>query len=116
MAPNVRPLRPSYDKENSTEHEGIVDKLNSRQLLCFYLGQLNDAARECMEPTPWRDFLLRVKHAGFVSQTLVASKKRLRISMGQTHEWGQMELGNQFEKDASIDRIAFRIPASQGRI
>ena len=41
------------------------------------LGQLDDAAKECMEPTPWRDYLLRVKHAGFVSQTLVASKNAI---------------------------------------
>ena len=41
------------------------------------LEQLDDAARECMEPTPWRDYLLRVKHAGFVSQTLVASKNAI---------------------------------------
>jgi hypothetical protein len=38
------------------------------------LRQLDDAAKECMETTPWRDYLLRVKHAGFVSQSLVASK------------------------------------------
>ena len=37
------------------------------------LGQLDDAAKECMESTPWRDYLLRVQHAGFVSQALVAS-------------------------------------------
>ena len=30
-----------------------------------------------MEPTPWRDYLLHVKHAGFVSQTLVASKNAI---------------------------------------
>jgi hypothetical protein len=41
------------------------------------LGQLDDAAKECMEPTPWRDFLLRVKHAGFVNQSLVASKNAI---------------------------------------
>ena len=41
------------------------------------LGQLDDAAKECMEPTPWRDYLLRVKHAGFVSQALVASKNAI---------------------------------------
>jgi hypothetical protein len=41
------------------------------------LAQLDDAANECMEPTPWRDYLLRVKHAGFVSQTLVASKNAI---------------------------------------
>ncbi len=32
------------------------------------LSQLDDAAKECMEPTPWRDYLLRVKHAGFPRQ------------------------------------------------
>ena len=41
------------------------------------LGQLDDAAKECMEPTPWSDYLLRVKHAGFVSQSLVASKNAI---------------------------------------
>ena len=41
------------------------------------LGQLDDAAKECMEPTPWRDYLLRVKHAGFVSQDLIASKNAI---------------------------------------
>jgi len=41
------------------------------------LGQLDDAAKECMEPTPWRDYLLRVKHAGFVSQSLVASENAI---------------------------------------
>jgi hypothetical protein len=41
------------------------------------LGQLDDAAKDCMEPTPWRDYLLRVKHAGFVSPALVASKNAI---------------------------------------
>jgi hypothetical protein len=41
------------------------------------LGQLDDAAKECMEPTPWRDYLLRVKHAGYVSQALVASRNAI---------------------------------------
>ena len=41
------------------------------------LGQLDDAAKECMQPTPWRDYLLRVKHAGFVSQDLLASKNAI---------------------------------------
>ena len=41
------------------------------------LDQLDDAAKECMETTPWRDYLLRVQHAGFVSQALVASKNAI---------------------------------------
>jgi hypothetical protein len=41
------------------------------------LDQLDDAAKECMAPTPWRDYLLRVKHAGFVSPALVASKNAI---------------------------------------
>jgi hypothetical protein len=41
------------------------------------LSQLDDAAKECMEPTPWRDYLLRVQHAGFVSQALIASKNAI---------------------------------------
>jgi hypothetical protein len=41
------------------------------------LDQLDDAAKQCMEPTPWRDYLLRVQHAGFVNQALVASKNAI---------------------------------------
>lgn len=41
------------------------------------LGQLDAAAQECMQATPWRDYLLRVTHAGFVNQTLVASKNAI---------------------------------------
>lgn len=41
------------------------------------LNQLDDAAKECMETTPWRDYLLRVKRAGFVSQGLIASKSAI---------------------------------------
>jgi len=41
------------------------------------LTQLDEAAKECMEPTPWRDFVLRVKHAGFIHQSLVASKNAI---------------------------------------
>jgi hypothetical protein len=41
------------------------------------LDKLDDAAQECMELTPWRDYLLRVQHAGFVSQALVASKNAI---------------------------------------
>ncbi len=41
------------------------------------LRQLDDAAKKCMEPTPWRDFLLRVQHAGFINQALIASKNAI---------------------------------------
>src|SRR6266446_2864928 len=41
------------------------------------LTQLDEAAKECLEPTPWRDYLLRVQHAGFVSQALIASKNAI---------------------------------------
>lgn len=41
------------------------------------LNQLDDAAKECLEAMPWRDYLLRVKHAGFVSAALVASKNAI---------------------------------------
>lgn len=41
------------------------------------LSELDDAANECIELTPWRDYLLRVKHAGFVSQGLLASKNAI---------------------------------------
>lgn len=38
------------------------------------LAKLDSAAKACMEPTSWRDYLLRVRHAGFVSLSLIASK------------------------------------------
>jgi hypothetical protein len=41
------------------------------------LEQLDVAAKQCMETTPWRDYLLRVQHAGFVSEALVASKNAI---------------------------------------
>jgi hypothetical protein len=41
------------------------------------LDQLDEAAKRCMETTPWRDFLLRVKHAGFVTSTLIPSKNAI---------------------------------------
>lgn len=41
------------------------------------LQQLDDAAKECMEGTPWRDYLLRVQHAGFVNHALIASKNAI---------------------------------------
>ena len=41
------------------------------------LRQLDEAAKACMELTPWRDYLLRVKHAGFVSEGLIASKNAI---------------------------------------
>lgn len=37
------------------------------------LDTLDHAAGECVDATRWRDFMLRVTHAGFVSQGLLAS-------------------------------------------
>jgi hypothetical protein len=37
------------------------------------LDQLDEAAKACLETTPWRDYLLCVRHAGFVSSSLVSS-------------------------------------------
>jgi hypothetical protein len=41
------------------------------------LDLLDEAAKKCMETTPWRDFLLRVRHAGFVSSALIPSKNAI---------------------------------------
>ncbi len=38
------------------------------------LNLLDEAAGRCIQPNFWRDFLLRVRHAGFVSPALIASK------------------------------------------
>ena len=41
------------------------------------LSELDDAADDSVELTPWRDYLLRIKHAGFVSQGLIASRNAI---------------------------------------
>jgi hypothetical protein len=41
------------------------------------LDQLDEAAKQCMESTPWRDYLLRVQHSGFINEALVASKNAI---------------------------------------
>ncbi|MHC2289542.1 GmrSD restriction endonuclease domain-containing protein [Bradyrhizobium barranii] len=41
------------------------------------LDQLDEAAKLCMETTPWRDYLLRVQHAGFVNPSLIGSKNAI---------------------------------------
>src|SRR5262249_49710385 len=41
------------------------------------LEELDSAANQCINPTPWRDYLLRVKHAGFVNESLIASKNAI---------------------------------------
>jgi hypothetical protein len=41
------------------------------------LDRLDQAAQQCIEKTPWRDFLLRVKRAGFVSSALIPSQNAI---------------------------------------
>jgi hypothetical protein len=41
------------------------------------LAELDEAAKECIKATPWSDYLLRVKRAGFITQALVASKNAI---------------------------------------
>ncbi|MFO0649323.1 MAG: DUF262 domain-containing protein [Polyangiales bacterium] len=41
------------------------------------LKKLDEAAAECLEPTNWRDYLLRVVHAGFVHPSLIASNNAI---------------------------------------
>ncbi len=41
------------------------------------MNELDQAAKQCMETTTWRDYLLRVQHAGFVSEALIASKNAI---------------------------------------
>jgi hypothetical protein len=41
------------------------------------LDELDNAAGVCLDITAWRDFLLRVQHAGFVSPALIASKNAI---------------------------------------
>jgi hypothetical protein len=41
------------------------------------LAALDEAAAECIDPTTWRDYLVRVSHAGFVNQSLIASQNAI---------------------------------------
>lgn len=41
------------------------------------LATLSDAADECLDPSMWCDYMLRVTHAGFVSPGLVASNNAI---------------------------------------
>jgi hypothetical protein len=46
--------------------------------------------------TPWRDFLLRVQHAGFVSQALRLEGRcveggRIRLTVGRSPDWLKMK-------------------------
>jgi hypothetical protein len=41
------------------------------------LDLLDEAAKSCMDPVPWHDFLLRVRHAGFVNPSLISSKNAI---------------------------------------
>jgi hypothetical protein len=41
------------------------------------LDQLDEAAQACLETTPWRDYLLCVRHAGFVNSSLVSSQNAI---------------------------------------
>jgi hypothetical protein len=41
------------------------------------LNRLDEAAKSCMDPVPWRDFLLCVRHAGFINPSLISSKNAI---------------------------------------
>lgn len=41
------------------------------------LQELDQAANECLDPTTWSDYLIRVGRAGFVSEKLVSSKSAI---------------------------------------
>jgi hypothetical protein len=49
----------------------------NRELRDTRLNELDNAANDCIELTPWRDYLLRVKHAGFLGETQIASKNAI---------------------------------------
>jgi hypothetical protein len=70
------------------------------------LTQLDDAANECMEPTPWRDFLLRVRHAGFVNQSLIASKNAI-VNAYTFYIRGRRAFVAKSELDSAISRWIF---------
>ncbi len=41
------------------------------------LKKLDEAARDCLQTTPWRDYLLCVQHAGFINNSLISSQNAI---------------------------------------
>ena len=70
------------------------------------LSELDDAANECVELTPWRDYLLTVKHAGFVTEGLVASKNAI-VNAYAFYIRGRKAAVSKRELDAVISRWVF---------
>ena len=70
------------------------------------LSELDDAANECVELTPWRDYLLAVKHAGFVTEGLIASKNAI-VNAYAFYIRGRKVAVPKRELDAVISRWVF---------
>ena len=70
------------------------------------LNQLDNAANECIELTPWRDYLLRVKHAGFVGESLIASKNAI-VNAYAFYIRGRKAAVPKPKLDAAISRWVF---------
>jgi hypothetical protein len=70
------------------------------------LDKLDEAANRCMELTPWRDFVLRAKHAGFVSPHLIASKNAA-VNAYTFYVRGQMLGVPKNQLDEAISRWLF---------
>jgi hypothetical protein len=70
------------------------------------LDTLDLAANQCLESTPWRDYMLRVKHAGFVSQGLVASSSAI-INAYAFYVIGQRLAVPKHRLDEAISRWLF---------
>jgi hypothetical protein len=77
-------------------------------------SSLDDAAKECMEPTPWRDFLLRVQHAGFVSPALIGSKNAMVTPMRSTSEAERQAFRANRQPPTDWRRTAHRVATERG--
>jgi len=96
MAAVYRYLRGIDPNTGEADIEGRIARLN----------QLDDAAKECMDATPWRDFLLRVRHAGFVNQSLIASKNAI-VNAYALYVRGRRMRVSKSDLDGAISRWIF---------
>jgi hypothetical protein len=70
------------------------------------LKELDDAANACMDPGSWRDFVLRVRRAGFVSSSLIASRGAI-INSYSFYVRGKRASVPKHELDSLVSRWLF---------
>jgi hypothetical protein len=96
MSALYRSLRGVDPDTGEIDKAGRADQLN----------RLDEAVAQCVELTPWRDYLLRVRHAGFINEGLIASKGAI-VNAYALYIRGKRAGVPKGELEASISRWVF---------